>query len=459
MGPRHLFTISGIPVSIDPFFVLGAFFLYQWSGGGTPGLYSVIAIAVFVLVHELGHAFTAKAFGAESTVMLTFMGGFANYRSPKRLTVAQQVAISAAGPLVQLIAATPVLWFAQHTFQTATTRDQAQFGFDLYVAVAWAGVLLAFLNLLPLWPLDGGHICDHVLGRLIGRVARKPFIYWTMAVSSLVLAMYLLGGSGSGTPSGFVATASRNFTLGVMPGHNILDAIWLFFRSTPGLLVSTGFFIPAFCLFGSYARLQQLRQQDSWIAAGGVPTQRETNQQRTLHEAQVAERSGWSTGVIPEYPSRFQPSPWLRAHVALRAGRSEEAVQALRTLTDGPARTWVLDTMDHPELEVLLQWVPPEAQHCLATLEARVFHGSPEDLVSTARACFDDERSAEPWYLGAEGLALRGMADEAMQWLAGAVQLSPDPHRMGTARGLRTLHSRSDFQQLLGEAERALADR
>ena len=80
---------------------------------------------------------------------------------------------------------------------------------------------------------------------------------------------------------------------------------------------------------------------------------------------------------------------------------------------------------------------------------------APEDLVAHATQRFIDEQSAEPLYLGAEGLAARGLLDEAMQWLTRAVAVSADPLRISTSPALRSLHGRSDFQQLLGVAERA----
>ena len=64
--------------------------------------------------------------------------------------------------------------------------------------------------------------------------------------------------------------------------------------------------------------------------------------------------------------------------------------------------------------------------------------------------------SAEPFYLAAEGFAVRGDLDEAMNWLTGAVERHPDPTRVSMSRQLRPLHGRSDFQQLLGVAERAV---
>ena len=68
---------------------------------------------------------------------------------------------------------------------------------------------------------------------------------------------------------------------------------------------------------------------------------------------------------------------------------------------------------------------------------------------------YHGDASAEAFYLIAEGLAHRNELDEAMSWLTRAVEEHPDPRRVSLSRPLSALHGRSDFQQLLGVAERA----
>ncbi|MEZ5256419.1 MAG: hypothetical protein R2705_05890 [Ilumatobacteraceae bacterium] len=51
------FRILGIPVQIDPWFLLGLFFVYSWAGQGDQqvGLFAAVAIGILTLIHELGH--------------------------------------------------------------------------------------------------------------------------------------------------------------------------------------------------------------------------------------------------------------------------------------------------------------------------------------------------------------------------------------------------------------------
>ncbi|MEZ5322906.1 MAG: hypothetical protein R2698_12705 [Microthrixaceae bacterium] len=119
-------------------------------------------------------------------------------------------------------------------------------------------------------------------------------------------------------------------------------------------------------------------------------------------------------------------------------------------------RNWLLDRAERTEIGRLLGLVPAELAGSLAVLEARVHHGPVDDLVTAARERFRLEQSAEPLYLGAAGLAVRGHRTEALQWLDRAVAVGPDPNRLATDPAFRSLHGESGFQQLRGRAERAV---
>src|SRR4051794_12047552 len=134
MARRPLFVLFGIPVVFDPFFLFGALIIYSLSGGGREGVITVIALAILVLIHELGHALTARAFGATSMITVTFLGGYASYSPSRRLATWQTNVISVAGPAVQLVASVPALIVAQHLAQNGTTSDQRLLGAQIWSA-------------------------------------------------------------------------------------------------------------------------------------------------------------------------------------------------------------------------------------------------------------------------------------------------------------------------------------
>src|SRR5215467_575519 len=103
--------IAGIQVRIHiTFLLLIAWLAFgYYSQGGTPaaaaGVLLVLLLFVCVVLHEFGHSLTAKAFGIDTPdITLLPIGGVARLeRMPEE--PAQELAIAAAGPIVNVIIA------------------------------------------------------------------------------------------------------------------------------------------------------------------------------------------------------------------------------------------------------------------------------------------------------------------------------------------------------------------
>ncbi len=142
-------------------------------------------VLVSILIHELGHALAFRQFGINSRIVLYHFGGlavptssFSPGRGFGRLTEKQDLWIAAAGPLAQLVSAVLAIAalkakgyqvFAFVMMPDALSRignmlDGASLELDnaalfaLAVFYIWPSVMWALLNLLPVWPLDGGRI-------------------------------------------------------------------------------------------------------------------------------------------------------------------------------------------------------------------------------------------------------------------------------------------------------------
>jgi Zn-dependent protease len=179
----------GIPVRVHPMFWIMSICL-GWSAmedGFQFVLLWVACVFVSILVHELGHVVMGRLFGQQGHIVLYSFGGLAvgsNGMSRRW----QRIAVSFAGPLagfllfgallVGLRAAGPDHFAAV----TETFKEFVQSGrwvefVDVKLTLARAAVYdLAFINLfwglvnlLPVWPLDGGQIsrdvCEGILGR------------------------------------------------------------------------------------------------------------------------------------------------------------------------------------------------------------------------------------------------------------------------------------------------------
>ncbi len=164
--------IAGIPVYLDMMFVLVLMVLtYPYFTGGTTqamsaGFIIVVGLLLSILLHELGHAFAGRLFRAHvSHIELTGLGGLAHFeRSLPRSVFARSV-IHLAGPAVNL-----GLWYALGALTLQAARAGAPLLAEpLGILARWNLVLMVF-NLLPAYPLDGGHTLDAWLGRLLGPV-------------------------------------------------------------------------------------------------------------------------------------------------------------------------------------------------------------------------------------------------------------------------------------------------
>ena len=162
--------IAGIPIYLDMFFVLVLLiFTYPYFTAGSTqamsaGFVIVIGLLVSILLHELGHAFAGRLFGASvSHIELTGLGGVAQFERSLPSSVFARTVIYLAGPAVNL-----VLWLGFD----ALTGEAVQSGNSMVAmpiaVLAWANFALLVFNLLPAYPLDGGHTLDAWLGALFG---------------------------------------------------------------------------------------------------------------------------------------------------------------------------------------------------------------------------------------------------------------------------------------------------
>jgi Zn-dependent protease len=189
---------------------------YQLVGGASPGfalLLSVWVVATLlsILIHELGHGLAFRWFGIESQIVLYHMGGLAIPTAGylyqrggirRRLSHGGQIVISAAGPLLQLAAGVAVAvgaiamgievpfvdWLGERvgwdmsSFHAADALSGSplideSIRFFVLISIVWP-----LFNLLPVYPLDGGHIVQHIIAIL----RRTDGLYEANAIGAVV---------------------------------------------------------------------------------------------------------------------------------------------------------------------------------------------------------------------------------------------------------------------------------
>jgi stage IV sporulation protein FB len=184
------FSLFGIPIEVQPFFWITLVILGGVSGADSTaeilniGLF-VIAGFISILVHELGHALTARSFGAHSRITLQAFGGYAAY-SGVSLSRLQSFLVTAAGPGIQIALGLAVFFLMQFL---PNLSDQGASFLSTLVLISF---FWAILNLLPVVPLDGGQMLNAVLGP-----ARIKITLWTSIIVALVAALAMFTKTGS----------------------------------------------------------------------------------------------------------------------------------------------------------------------------------------------------------------------------------------------------------------------
>jgi len=182
-GSLSLGSISGIKINVHwTFLFLIAWIVYEElkQGGTTNSILFNIALifAVFtcVVLHELGHALTAKRFGIDTKkITLLPIGGMASLdsipESPK-----QELLVTIAGPFVNLIIAlllyliVPVKEFINLNFGEAVNilSQYSLQNFLFYLFIVNVGLIV--FNIIPAFPMDGGRILRALLAMKMNRV-------------------------------------------------------------------------------------------------------------------------------------------------------------------------------------------------------------------------------------------------------------------------------------------------
>jgi Zn-dependent protease len=151
------FRLFGIPVGVHATFLLIVLF-------GRPrtvldGVLWFAAAFVAILMHELGHALVARALGGEGISITLFgFGGLTSFSHGPAVTHGRSFLISAAGSAVGIVAGLAVVASGRAGLLDTFPDNAITFlEFFVFAALVW-GVL----NWIPIVPLDGGHMVQHL---------------------------------------------------------------------------------------------------------------------------------------------------------------------------------------------------------------------------------------------------------------------------------------------------------
>lgn len=188
-GSIQLARLFGIRVGVDLSWFVILFIVIFWLsdefqrslGGSQTEAYvtaviSALLLFASVIVHELGHALTARRHGIEvAGITLSPLGGFAMMSRESR-TPREELEVAGAGPLATfgilvLCVLIGVVVYGPGSFADAATLQGDVTTTPLSLTLGWLvtmNLIVLVFNLIPAFPLDGGRITRGLVWKLTG---------------------------------------------------------------------------------------------------------------------------------------------------------------------------------------------------------------------------------------------------------------------------------------------------
>ena len=121
---------------------------------------------IFILLHELGHAITGVILGLKiKKININVLGLSIEFENYGKERINNKIIIDMAGPVINII-----------SFIIAVILKKEE--------IVYINILLAIINLLPIYPLDGGRIVKSILCLI---KTRKDSYIFTNKISNMTL--------------------------------------------------------------------------------------------------------------------------------------------------------------------------------------------------------------------------------------------------------------------------------
>jgi Zn-dependent protease len=214
------FSLFGFPVRVHPAFFIAPLLFGQGliKDADNVGLALIVVTIIFflsILLHELGHSLAFQRFGIDSRIVLHWMGGLAipdngnpwGGRRKSQLTPNEQMIVSFAGPLANFAIAGAALGiglamgggiFWPGTFIpmpfvnfNGTMFQETHSMSLLFNGSILLNILWAILNLMPVYPLDGGQMARAFMTKIDPTTGIQNSIYLSLGTAVLLIVFSL----------------------------------------------------------------------------------------------------------------------------------------------------------------------------------------------------------------------------------------------------------------------------
>jgi Zn-dependent protease len=201
--------LAGVDIRVHPSLTLAAVWVsYEFgyaTGDGMVGVvYGLMLLTLIlgcVVLHELGHSFMAREFGANTREITLYPLGGAAYIERMPPLPKREAAITIAGPLVNVAIASSMLplvvavgliagYSSVEDFLVASTEPTFV---GLAVSIFLFNIANILFNLIPAFPMDGGRLVRAGLTTILGREnATNVAVLFGYVIASAMVVIGLL---------------------------------------------------------------------------------------------------------------------------------------------------------------------------------------------------------------------------------------------------------------------------
>lgn len=177
----QFFEAFGIPITAD-ISSLGLLLLLVFELGLDLGLPCAILLAISIILHELAHSLTSKAFGCRiSEIRLSLLGGCASGEIPHGAW--KELLMAAAGPAMSF-----AIGFGLF-FGFYGVPLKSQWLCDVLSYAMVMNIMLGSFNLLPGFPMDGGRIFRCIMRMFCSRARATYYAMIVGRVAAVALVV------------------------------------------------------------------------------------------------------------------------------------------------------------------------------------------------------------------------------------------------------------------------------
>jgi Zn-dependent protease len=434
------FPLFGVPVSVDWTFLLVP--LLAASGGWQRALIWTVVIFVSVLLHELGHAVAMRVFGFAPRVSIYALGGLTFWPERASPTPKQNFVVSSSGPAVSISLGLASLLGTLFV-------SQGTLGAEVLTVSIWINLVWGAINLLPLMPLDGGHMLDTAATIITGKTQR-----WVGLVSVIT--------------GGLVIAAAAKFGLIFLGFIGVFAILRGWSRWTDKAPDFDTVLKQAVELTWSGKRAEAETLLQGLEVAAVRPEQRAAIVQQLAWVRLLGGDVVGAEQAVRRLPEGWQVAPELKARLLATKDDVDGVIGTLLPeVTNGHLEVTaapllasaLMSQARFTEVEAVATLMLANAKtradpfgHVTTDLAARLFHaGEVEPCLRLSQLLWQKFQAGEDAFNQACCFVKKGQLDEAMRWLDEAVRAGMPELKQALEQDddLAPLRARPDFATLL----------